>query len=85
MLFLICFCCDMFIIIVIEFVYKYLIILGIWMLFVISIVEILDVFVLFDMKSKFLILLFECLIDIIVYLYFCFYSGGFNRCDECLF
>lgn len=56
MLFLICFCCDMFIIIVIEFVYKYLIILGIWMLFVISIVEILNVFVLFDMKSKFLIL-----------------------------
>lgn len=51
-LFLICFCRDMSIIIVIEFVYKYPTIPGIRMLLVTSIAEILNVPVLFDMKSK---------------------------------
>lgn len=51
-LFLICFCRDMSIIIVIEFVYKYPTIPGIPMLLVTSIAEILNVPVLFDMKSK---------------------------------
>lgn len=51
-LFLICFCRDMSIIIVIEFVYKYPTIPGIRMLLVTSIAEILNVLVLFDMKSK---------------------------------
>lgn len=51
-LFLICFCRDMSIIIVIEFVYKYPTIPGIRMLLVRSIAEFLNVPVLFDMKSK---------------------------------